>query len=192
MSAARPPAAGWPDARLGNVARLHALAAGLPGAAVQERVIDAPFEDLWGFVSDLERSVPAFDRSVSRVRIEGRSGDHVRIRTWAASVPVPLAMDAVLRPGWCVMTSRPTLHVVAMAAEPTADGRTRYAHLEATAIAGPRAVRALLRPLRALTHRYLARRHVPGDVDGIERHLAAARPADTTGPPTPEGPPGPG
>ena len=185
MSDLPPPPApgGWPAARLGTVARLHALAAGLPGAAVHERVIDAPFDDLWAFVSDLERSVPAFDRSVARVRIEARAGDNVRMRTWAPHVPVPLPMDAVLRPGWCVMTSRPTLHVVAMAAEPTDDGRTRYAHLEATAIAGPRVVRALLRPLRALTHRYLARRHVPGDVDGIERHLAAARSAGRPGRP---------
>jgi hypothetical protein len=165
----------WPEARLGRVARLRALAAGLPGAAVQERVIDAPFDELWAFVSDLERSVPAFDRTVARVRIVGRAGEHVRMRAWAPGVPVPLPMDAVLRDGWCVMTSRPTFHVVVMAAEPRADGRTRYAHLEATAIAGPPVARALLWPLRALTHRYLARYHVPGDVDGIERHLAAAR-----------------
>ncbi|HET9771326.1 MAG TPA: hypothetical protein VFS16_10590 [Acidimicrobiia bacterium] len=172
-----PPDAGaWPAARLGNVARLHALAAGLPGAALAERVIDAPFEDLWAFVGDLEVSVPTFDRSVARVRIVERAGEHLRMRTWAPGIPVPLPMDAVLRPGWCVMTSRPTFHVVVMAAEPTPDGRTRYAHLEATSVAGPPVVRALLAPVRALTHRYLARHHVPGDIAGIERHLAGGRP----------------
>lgn len=173
------PADGWPDARLDPLRRLRVLATALPGAAVDERVIDAPFAEVWGFLADLETSVPAFDRSVARVQVVRREGERQRIRVWGRYVPVPLAMDVVLRPGWGWMVSRPTLHVVGMAAEPVDDDRTRYAHLEATVVAGPRAVTATLGPALRLTRRYL-RRHVARDQEGLLRCMAARR-ADGAG-----------
>jgi hypothetical protein len=162
----------WPTARLDGVGRLRALAAGLPGTYVAERLIDAPFEDVWGFVSDLERSVPQFEADVSRLRIVRSAGERLRVHSWVPGVPVPLAFDVVLRPGWCWMVSRPQLYVVGMAAEPEGD-RTRYAHLEGL-------VGRFLGPVLPLSRRR-HRRHVPHDLDGIERGARARRRPDDRG-----------
>lgn len=160
----------WPTATLDPVARLRALAAGLPGVVLHERTLDAPFDVVWGFVGDLERSVPAFDRSVASIEVLSRHGDRLRVRaasTWRMGF-VPLDFDVELTSGWCWMVSRPRLHVVGMAAVAAGPG-TRYAHLEGTAVAS-----RLLRPvLRATTVRH--RRHVLSDVDGIERVLGRGR-----------------
>lgn len=162
----------WPTARLDRVARLRALAAGLPGTAVVERVIDAPFEDTWDFVADLERSVPIFDRDVSHLRVLRRDGTRLRIRANAAAkfLWFPSWFDVDLEHGWCVMRSRPQAYVIVMAAEPAGDGATRFCHLEGIAVPGPRLVRWLLRPVLALS-RWRHRRHLPHDVDAIERHV---------------------
>jgi hypothetical protein len=154
--------AAWPAARLDPIARLRALAAGLPGAALHERVIDAPFADVWGYVSDLEHSVPEWDRDVARIRIVRSSGERLRVHSWSPRVPVPLGFDVTLRPGWCWMASH--LYVVGMAAVPDGD-RTRFAHLEGFVAGGP-----LLR-----LSRWRHRAHVVRDVDGIERGVAARR-----------------
>jgi hypothetical protein len=164
----------WPVAGLDRIARLRALAAGLPGAVLREQVLDAPFDQVWGFVGDIERSVPAFDRNVSRLTIDDRDRDRLRGRAWAPRVPVPFRYDMVLRPGWCWMATRPTLHVVGMAAEPDGD-RTRYAHLEALVVAGPGPVRALARPLLAAGRPFLAH-HVSRDVEGVARHIGGRAP----------------
>jgi hypothetical protein len=159
----------WPMARLDPIAKLRVLEASLPGAAMGERVIDAPFDDVWGYVSDLENSVPQFDRGVSRVRIVRAAGEHLRIHTWAAGVPIPLAFDVTLRPGSMWMVSSPRLYVVGMAAVP--DGRrTRLAHLEG-------AVGRAVRPVRSLA-RWKVRRHVARDLDGIERAMATRQRPD--------------
>jgi hypothetical protein len=156
----------WPAARLDPIAKLRVLEAALPGAAMGERVIDASFDDVWGFVSDIERSVPQFDRGVSRVRIVRAAGEHLRIHTWAVGVPIPLAFDVTLRPGSMWMVSSPRLYVVGMAAVPDG-GRTRFAHLEGLVGRGVRPVRSLAR--------WKVRRHVGRDLDGIERAIEARR-----------------
>lgn len=156
----------WPTAVLGPLGRARALAAGLPGTALQEGVIDAPFDRVWGFVADLERSVPAFDDVVARLRIVDRDGARLRIRTRASwrMAGLPLDFDVDLEDGWCWMVSRPRIYVVAMAAEPDPDdpGRTRYAHVEGITVR-PRAL--------ARATRLRSRRHVASDVAGIERAL---------------------
>jgi hypothetical protein len=55
----------WPTARLDLVRQLQALAGVLPGVGLVERVLDAPFERVWSWLADLERSVPAFDPMVA-------------------------------------------------------------------------------------------------------------------------------
>ncbi|HEX8802845.1 MAG TPA: hypothetical protein VF743_01590 [Acidimicrobiales bacterium] len=167
------PDAGWPVARLDRIARLRLLAGALPGAVLRERLVDAPLAEVWGFVGDLEASVPVFDRAVTRVRVVRRDGDRLRVHAWGRRLPRPLAYEVVLRTGWCWMASTPTVHVVGMAAEAEGD-RTRFAHLEGLAAPGPRAGRAALRPLLALS-RPLTARHVAHDVEGIARAVAARR-----------------
>lgn len=137
---------------------------------LHERTLDAPFDVVWGFVGDLERSVPSFDRSVASIEVLSRHGHRLEVRassTWRAGF-LPLRFEVDLDPGWCWMVSRPRLHVVGMAA--VADGpRTRYAHLEGTAVPS-----RLLRPLVRAT-KVKHRVHVPADVDGIERALGLRR-----------------
>lgn len=164
--------AAWPMAELDGIARLRALAAGLPGTAVQERLIDAPFDTVWGFVTDLETSVPEFDRDVARIRIVRAAGEHLRIHAWSPGVPLPLPFDVTLRPGWCWMVSDPQIYVVGMAAIPERD-RTRFAHLEGL-------VGRFLTPVLPVS-RWRHRRHVARDLDGIERGAMARRRPDHRG-----------
>ncbi|QYG91397.1 hypothetical protein HC251_02400 [Iamia sp. SCSIO 61187] len=159
----------WPTATLDPGARVRALAAGLPGAVVQEGVLAAPFGRVWGFIADLERSVPTFDVDVAALRILRRDGTRLRVlarSSWRLA-GAPLGFDVDLEDGWCWMVSRPRLYVVAMAAapDPADPGRTRYAHMEGLALSG-RALAPLLRVTRRRT-----RRHVASDVAGIERAL---------------------
>jgi len=156
----------WPTAVLHPIGRARALAAGLPGAVIQEGVIDAPYAEVWGFIADLERSVPTFDEDVARLRIIERHGTRLRIRarsSWRLA-GVPIGFDVDLEDGWCWMVGRQRVYVVAMAAEPDPDdpGRTRYAHLEGVTVR-PR--------LLARATRWRSRRHVASDVAGIERAL---------------------
>jgi hypothetical protein len=166
----------WPRADLDRIARLRALAAALPGGAFAETVVEAPFGPTWGLVSDFERSVPAADVDVARLRIVRRSGDpgrHERLRIAsrqsARVLWLPAVLDAEVSPGWCLMVSRPQVYVVGMAAEPDGD-RTRLAFMEAVAPAGPRWLRAMALPALAVS-RWRHRRHVPGDVEGMRRFV---------------------
>jgi hypothetical protein len=160
----------WPQAALGHIARLRALHAGLPGTWIEERTIDAPFERVWGWVADLERSVPSFDVDVASLRIVDRptpTGFRVHTRSSWRALFVPVAFDVDLEDGWCWMVSRPHMYVVGMAAEP--DGaRTRWAHLEGIALGGP----ALLRPVLSLSN-WRHRRHIGHDIDGIVRAVTS-------------------
>jgi hypothetical protein len=154
----------WPIARLDPIAKLRVLDASLPGVAMHERVIEASFDDVWGYVSDFETSVPEFERDVARIRIVRMEGERLRIHSWSPGVPVPLGFDVTLRPGWCWMVSTPRLYVVGMAAVPDGD-RTLFGHLEGFVTGGPL--------LRVSRWRHL--RHVPRDLDGIERGVARRR-----------------
>jgi hypothetical protein len=158
----------WPTARMGDVARLRLLAEALPGVVLVERVLDAPLERVCATVFDLETAVPRFDRDVAWLRIVGERGGRLDVRARTPWLPVPFRFDVDLRDGWCWMVSRPQVYVIGMAAEATADGRTRFGHLEGAAVPAPRWLGPLLRPLLGLSHRR-HRRHVARDLAGIER-----------------------
>lgn len=165
----------WPQSRLGPIRRLHVLAAALPGTWVEERLITKPFADVWGFLSDLETSAPAFDTDVADLRIVERSQERLRLRVRLPKrfLALPFRVDAELRTGWCWMTTRPQFYVVGMAAEPEGDA-TRFAHLEGINIPGSPVLRALTAPIHAAS-RWRHRHHVPADVDHIE-HIFGTRP----------------
>lgn len=159
----------WPMATLDTLGRARAIAAGLSGVAIHETRIDAPFADVWRFISDLERSVPIFDASVRSYRITRREGTRLR----ANSYPtigfglIPFGCEIELEDGWCWIMSRPRGYVVCMAAAPDPDSelRTRYVHVEGVARAGRR-IKPLLRGTRRLSQR-----HVANDVAAIVRAL---------------------
>ena len=152
----------WPEARLDAIGRLRAVAAAFPGVVVEETVFDAPFDEVWGFVADLERSVADFDPTVGHVRIRERDGEHLRITSgpWARGPGLPF--DVRLEPGFCLMQSTARLYLVGMAAVALGDGdRTRYAHAEGV-------------PRRGFGFtRRLQERLVRADIAGIRRHLRA-------------------
>ena len=136
----------WPTATLSNVQRMRVLAAAIPNAQIAESVLHAPFDQVWTWFSDLERSVPAFDGQVRRLRVLEHDGDQLRIKTWqgpGALLPMPL--DVLLEPdGWCLMTAPARLYVVGMCADPVGDDRTHVAVLEAIPLRIGRVARRFL------------------------------------------------
>jgi hypothetical protein len=160
----------WPVATLSDMARLRLLAEGLPGVALHERHIAAPFDAVWALVSDFEQ-VPTWDTDVTSVEIIRQDGERLDIRSagpwWLRRMR--FRFDVEIRPGWCFMVSRPQRYIVGMAAEPEGEG-TRFLHLEGVLLPGPSWLRPLVRPLLAIS-RWRHRHHVPRDVDGVERRL---------------------
>ena len=141
----------WPAVELDPVARLRALAASLPHLALEERVIEAPFARVWSYIEDLERGVPRFEGNVRRLRVLRREGERLWLESEGA-LGLRLRMQAVLRPGWCVMATASGSAQIGMAARSEGPGQTRFAHFE-----GSRQLGRLGRPLfRGFVRRDLA------------------------------------
>jgi hypothetical protein len=166
--------AAWPVARLGHLTRLRAIAAGLPGVHLHEQMIDAALEDVWRFISDLERTTTTFDPDVRSLRILERDHDRwkirVRLAPWLGTLP--LNLNVTMQDGWCWMVSRPQLYVIAMAAEPL-DGNpaaTHFGHMEGLVLPTAAWARAVTTPVLTIS-RWRHRVHVPRDVDRIAAQL---------------------
>jgi hypothetical protein len=159
----------WPAVELDRVAQLRVLSRALSGVALAERTIAAPFDVVWGFVADLPNSVPQFDRDVASIEIVERDGERLKVVSRPPLLPIPFRLDVELREGWCWMVAHPQLYVVGMAAVPAGE-HTRFAMLEGVSFAGPSALRSMLAPVSAIS-RWRHRRHLPHDLDGIERAL---------------------
>ena len=108
------------------IERLDILAAALPGAAVRHRRIAAPFDAVWQVIADLEHATPRFEPGVARVRIIEQRGEYLRLQVQDTAGREE-AMEARLRPGWCLMQSDTV--VVAFAAR-RIGSETLLAHLE--------------------------------------------------------------
>ena len=160
----------WPIAPLGNITRAHVLAAAMPGTWIEERVIAAPFDDVWRYVSDFERSVPEFEGDVSAVRITRREGNRLRLRANASwkFLWLPIWLDVAVHRGWCLMRSLPQAYVIVMAAEPAGPRSTRLAVVEGIVV--PSRAVAAMRPALVLS-RWRHRHHLPNDVGSIEDRL---------------------
>jgi hypothetical protein len=106
--------------------RLAILAAALPGAAVRQRRIAAPFDAVWQVITDLEHATPRYEPDVAQVRVIEQRGEVLRLLVQDTTGREE-TMDARLRPGWCLMQSATV--VVAFAAR-RLDSETLLAHLE--------------------------------------------------------------
>ena len=159
----------WPVAHLDNIARLQVLAAGLAGAAFYEQVLPYDFDRVWGFFSDMERSLPAFDQAVAEFRVLSREGTRLIGKARGPRVPLHITFDVDLEPGWCWMTARRQLYVVGFAAEPVGE-QTRFAHLESYNVSGPAWLRVTAERLFSIRSGAL-QRHVRHDVEGIASAL---------------------
>ena len=67
----------WPTTDLDPVRRLRVLAAAIPGASVTERVMDAPWVDVWRVLSDLDGGFTAIQPDMSWLHVELHEGSHV-------------------------------------------------------------------------------------------------------------------
>lgn len=107
------------------VDRLTILAAALPGSAVAQRRIAAPFDAVWRVIADLD-ATPRYEPGVARVRVIEQRGELLRLLVQDTAGREDV-MDARLRPGWCLMQSATV--VVAFAAR-RLGSQTLLAHLE--------------------------------------------------------------
>jgi hypothetical protein len=137
-----------PPAELDPIRRLRVLAATIPGAAVAEDVLDAPYEAVWDTVRDLEH-LGGIEVLIADPHIRSRrpdpdtGGERIEIGYKARPFGPREVTDVDLRDGWCLMQSPRAIAVMAAVPE---GGRTRFAHLEAVRFPG----RRLFGPLLAL------------------------------------------
>lgn len=131
----------WPTIELDAVARLHALAAGIPGACVAERTLTVPFDDVWTVMGDLEAGFGSFQPDMRRLGVISRADDRF-VAVARSRFGIRARFDGVLRPGWCWMQSR--LLIIGMAATPAGTG-TRVALTGGLRVPG----RAMILPIGA-------------------------------------------
>jgi hypothetical protein len=132
----------WPTVDLDPIRRMRVLAAAIPGAAVAESVLHAPFDDVWAAATDFEGAVPRIELFIGRARVVSREGERVSVEITPPMLRRPQPLEVVLRPGWCWMVS--PMAIAGMAAVPEGAESTRFAHLEALTIPGGRFARPFL------------------------------------------------
>ncbi|WP_109506568.1 hypothetical protein [Nocardioides speluncae] len=115
---------GWPTAEVDPVRRLRALAGAVSGAAVTERVYDAPLDVVWGVLVDFEGSFADLQADLTEVRVLDRTGDRVEVAA-KGRLGQRARLRGVARDGFCWLQSR--FLIMAMAATEEGDGRTRVA-----------------------------------------------------------------
>lgn len=157
----------WPQGRLDAIARLRVVETVVRGLGTSERVIDAPFEQVWDYVSDLEHAVPAFDSLVRRMRVRGRTplpggGERLDVLSWSTGSPVPLPFDVHMEDGLCLMHARGRLFFVGMAAVPEGQGRTRFRHVEGVPLPGGNLLKPVFRRTSRSDLARIARELAPG------------------------------
>lgn len=116
--------ADWPRIELDDVRRLRALAAGIPGAAVTERVFDRPLQTVWDLMWDDGRGFADLQPDMRTITGLTVDGDRVSLRARSRH-GFRAELHGTVRPGWCWLQSRFLLIGMAAAEEP--GGGTRVA-----------------------------------------------------------------
>lgn len=133
----------WPDEpTLDPVRRLRVMAAGISGAHVTEEVLDAPYEEVWALLADLDGAFRELQPDMRGFRVTCLEGDRLEA-TARSRFGFRARFDGVIRPGWCWLQSRFLL--VGMAAHPEPAGGTRVALVGGVRVPG----RAAIIPLGA-------------------------------------------
>ncbi|MEV6271201.1 hypothetical protein AB0L64_28840 [Kribbella sp. NPDC051936] len=130
----------WPQVELTDVERFRALAAGVPGAAVTERVLPYEPGQVKAMLADLDVFAEIHADLVSATLLE-RDGDRVVVRATGARGQ-RARLEGQFRPGWCWLQSRFVIIGTAVAAEP--GGGTRVALTGGIRVPG----RAAIVPIR--------------------------------------------
>jgi len=148
----------WPQVELTDVERFRTLAAGVPGAAVTERVLPESPERVTELLADLDVFAEIQADFVSATLVE-RAGDRVVVQAKGA-LGQRARLEGHFRPGWCWLQSR--FLIIGMAASPEPTGGTRIALTGGIRIPG----RAAIVPLGV-------RRESTKTLDRLERLLRA-------------------
>ncbi|WP_432878643.1 hypothetical protein ACQPYH_31375 [Kribbella sp. CA-245084] len=148
----------WPTIELTDVERFRALAAGVPGAVVTERVLPAGPDQVKAMLTDLQVFAAIQADFVSATVLE-RDGDRVVVLAKGRRGQRARLMGQ-FRPGWCWLQSRFVIIGMAVAAEP--GGGTRVALTGGIRVPG----RAAIVPIRV-------RQESAKTLDRLERLLRA-------------------
>jgi hypothetical protein len=139
----------WPVGEFDELQRLRVLHAAMPGTMLAETVLQAPLNEVWTVLANVETGFPGLVPDVRSVRVVDRDGERLRVDVRGRS-GLRARFDMVLRPGWCLMQSH--LLVFGMAA--VADGETtRFGYLAGLRVPGI----GLIAPLPSRWQRRLAR-----------------------------------
>jgi hypothetical protein len=130
----------WPTIQLTDVERFRALAAGVPGAAVTERVLPADPDQVKALLADLDVFAEIQADLVSATVLE-RDGDRVVVLA-KGKRGQRARLTGQFRPGWCWLQSRFLIMGIAVAPEP--GGGTRVALTGGIRVPG----RAAILPIR--------------------------------------------
>jgi hypothetical protein len=130
----------WPTIELTDVERFRALAAGVPGAAVTERVLPADPDQVKALLADLDVFAEIQADLVSATVLE-RDGDRVVVLA-KGKRGQRARLTGQFRPGWCWLQSRFLIMGIAVAPEP--GGGTRVALTGGIRVPG----RAAILPIR--------------------------------------------
>lgn len=114
----------WPDLELDTVRRLRALAAGIPGATVTERVYDTTPAHAWDLMWGDGKTFVEFQTDMKKVEWIERDRDRLRMLV-RSQYGLRARLEGTIRPGWCWLQSRFLLIGMAAAEEPA--GGTRVA-----------------------------------------------------------------
>lgn len=133
----------WPVADLDAVRRMRVLASALPSGAYGRLRIEAPFERVWDYLADMDRSIPDLIGFIRRFELAADAT--TAVATGLAGNRGRFTVD--LRDGWCLMQDR--FVVGGFAAVPDGDA-TLLAGCGAIRTAGLRRVVPLLFGERAV------------------------------------------
>jgi hypothetical protein len=109
----------WPTVTLDPVRRLRVMAAAIPGAYVTERIIPAPFDQVWAIAADLEHEFGRYQPDMRHVRVVRSDGTRM-VALARSRFGFRARFDVVSSPGWCWMQSR--LLLIGVAATPVEGG----------------------------------------------------------------------
>lgn len=93
----------WPVTDLDPVRRLRVLASALPSGAYGQLHVEAPFDGVWGYLADMERSIPELIGFIRRFELDGAATTATATGLLGnrGRFSVDLRED-----GWCVMQDR--------------------------------------------------------------------------------------
>lgn len=172
----------WPVAELDTIQRLRVMAAAVPGAAVTERLVDAPLDRVWAVLADFPGGFTQVQPDMRVVRVVQRAGDEVTLHALSRH-GMRAQLHGTERSGWCWLQSR--FLIIAMAAVQQPDARTRVALTGGIRLPG----RGAILPIGV-------RREARHSLDRLEQRLAstdnparqltttACQPIETEPPPT--------